>query len=255
MNNKSAFGDYIVFVDETGDHGLANISKEFPLFGLAFCVVPKSEYIDRITPALRKLKFSTFGHDNVILHEHDIRKKQHAFSMMSQKPRAAFLARLSEIIQSADFSLITVIIDKRLLSPSQELQNPYHMALLFGLERVFRLLSQKNQNELLTHIVVESRGKREDVELELEFRRIVSGENVFNRVLPFELIMADKRTNSEGLQLADMVARPVALSVLRPEQTNRTAAILQKKFWKDSAGEVIEYGLKVYPPKSARATR
>ncbi len=255
MQTNIPFGDYIVFVDETGDHGLTNISKDFPLFGLAFCVVPKSEYIDRITPSLRRLKFSTFGHDNVILHEHDIRKKDNAFSMMSREPREAFLGKLTQVIQRADFTLIATIIDKRLLSPAQDLQNPYHLALLFGLERVYRLLSELHQSESLTHIVVESRGKREDGELELEFRRIVSGDNMFNRPLPFKLIMADKRTNSEGLQLADMVARPVALSVLRPQQPNRTAAILQDKFWKDANGKIIEHGLKIYPDKSERATR
>jgi hypothetical protein len=128
------------------------------------------------------------------------------------------------------------------------------MALLFGLERVFRMLSEVGQADLPTHVVVESRGKREDAELELEFRRIVEGENPFSRPLPFRLVMADKRANSEGLQLADMVARPVALAVLRPDQPNRAYDILRGKFWRNADGCVDDYGLKVYPTKSERAT-
>ncbi len=250
VQNSITFGDYIVFVDETGDHGLNSISKEFPLFGLAFCVVRKSEYIGTITPALRRLKFQTFGHDIIVLHEHDIRKRENAFAMMSRQPREAFLNALTKIIESAAFRLITVIIDKRLLSPSLEAQNPYHMALLFGLERVYRMLSECGQADTFTHIVVESRGKREDAELELEFHRITEGENTFAKPLPFRLIMADKRTNSEGLQLADMVARPVALSILRPDQANRAFDVLRDKFWTSADGIMDDYGLKVYPTKT-----
>jgi hypothetical protein len=45
----------------------------------------------------------------------------------------------------------------------------------------------------------------------------------------FELVIADKRTNSEGLQLADLTARPMGLSVLHPEQPSRAAAIIRTK--------------------------
>lgn len=95
------FSDYIVFVDETGDHGMTNINRDFPLFGLAFCVFKKSDYIENVTPALRRLKFATFGHDMVVLHEHDIRKKENAFAQMSREPREAFLAALTQIIEAA----------------------------------------------------------------------------------------------------------------------------------------------------------
>ena len=81
------FGDHLVFVDESGDHGLAAINRDFPLFALAFCVFPKAAYVDEVTPALRRLKLATFGHDLVVLHELDIRKNAGAFAMMSREPR------------------------------------------------------------------------------------------------------------------------------------------------------------------------
>jgi hypothetical protein len=70
-------------------------------------------------------------------------------------------------------------------------------------------------------VVVECRGKKEDSELELEFRRICDGANRMGKPLPFDIIFADKKTNSAGLQLADLVARPIGLSILRPNQSNR----------------------------------
>jgi len=95
LPNSDAFSDYLVFVDESGDHGLANVNHEFPLFALAFCVFAKTDYVERVTPALRRLKVATFGHDLVVLHEHDLRKKAGAFAMMSREPRTAFLDALS----------------------------------------------------------------------------------------------------------------------------------------------------------------
>ena len=38
------FSDYVVFVDESGDHGMQNIDPQFPIFVLVFCVIVKVEY-------------------------------------------------------------------------------------------------------------------------------------------------------------------------------------------------------------------
>jgi hypothetical protein len=78
------------------------------LFALAFCVFPKAAYVDEVTPALRRLKAATFGHDLVVLHEHDIRKKEGTFAMMSRAPREAFLDALSGVIEAAPFTLVAV---------------------------------------------------------------------------------------------------------------------------------------------------
>ena len=94
---------------------------------------------------------------------------------------------------------------------------------------------------MLTHIIVEERGKKEDNELELEFRRICDGDNWFNEKLPFAIKFANKKTNSAGLQLADLFARPVGMSILRPEQTNRSFDVLKDKFYCEG------WGLKVFP--------
>jgi len=247
------FSDYMVFVDESGDHGLAGANRDFPLFALAFCVFPKAGYVNDVTPAVRQLKLVTFGHDLVVLHEHDIRKKTGVFAMMNREPREMFLDALSGVIESADFTLVVVVIDKRdLRLEGGESANPYHLALQFGLERVFRLLADCGQTGRVTHFVVEARGKREDAELELEFRRICERNNSLGQALPFRLVMADKRSNSEGLQIADMVARPVALSVLRPGQPNRAMAILERKLWRGPDGQAKGYGLKCFPEKNER---
>lgn len=240
--------DFIIYVDESGDHSLESIDPDYPVFVLSFCIFRKGDYAQRVTPAIRQLKFATFGHDMVVLHESEIRRKKGAFSRLSKEPREAFMNALTDIISAADFQLVAVVIDKRKLKDRYaQPAHPYHLALEFGLERIYRLLKDAGQDDALTYLVCEARGPKEDAELELEFRRIRDGANYFHKPLPFDLIMADKKTNSEGLQLADLTARPIGLTVLRPEQSNRAASVLEGKFYRDKAGNKLGMGLKVFP--------
>jgi hypothetical protein len=99
-----------------------------------------------------------------------------------------------------------------------------------GLRALREFLVEKNQENLRTHMVVECRGKKEDAELELEFRRICDGDNAGGRQLPLDIVFADKKTNLAGLQLAELVARPVGLNYLRPRQTNQAFGLMKRKF-------------------------
>ena len=60
-------------------------------------------------------------------------------------------------------------------------------------------------------------------------------------------MMASKQVNSAGLQLADMVARPIGRHLLNPEQPNRAYDLLREKFRADPQGRIQGRGLKVYP--------
>ncbi len=59
------FSDYIVFVDESGDHTLPAVDPQYPMFVLAFCLASKDDYAGRIAPAVLRFKFRHFGHDQV----------------------------------------------------------------------------------------------------------------------------------------------------------------------------------------------
>ena len=89
---------YIAYVDESGDHSLTSIDEGYPVFVLSFCVFLKTHYSRVIAPALRMLKFATFGHDMVILHEQDIRKKTGAFHQMGKERREIFFDDLNTLI-------------------------------------------------------------------------------------------------------------------------------------------------------------
>lgn len=86
---------------------------------------------------------------------------------------------------------------------------------------------------------MECRGKKEDIDLELEFRRICDGENALGQELPFSVKFANKQVNSAGLQLSDLVARPIGLHILRPEQPNRAFDVLRSKFYCEGGRENV----------------
>ena len=108
-------------------------------------------------------------------------------------------------------------------------------------------LNSRGQGEKLTHVIVEKRGAKEDNQLELAFRRICDGANSLKERLPLDLVMIPKASNSTGLQIADLVARPVGINVLRPAQPNRAYDIVAKKLRRNPAGETQGWGLKVFP--------
>ncbi|ANI52215.1 MULTISPECIES: DUF3800 domain-containing protein [unclassified Pseudomonas] len=259
----SEYSDVIVYVDESGDHGMQTLDPNYPVFVLAFCVFHKRHYCEKVIPALQKFKFAHMGHDLIGLHELEIRKEKGAFSglFMSRKHKNAFLEELTCIIEASNFVLISCVVDKASLREKQGTgHNPYHIALGFCLETLYEFLQEKNQQGAQTHVIFERRGKREDNELELEFRRMCGGANRWGIQLPFDIVFATKQVNSTGLQLADLVARPIGMSVLRAGQGNRAFDVLKRKFYcsggRSKVGEGFEnWGLKIFPSPESEKPR
>ena len=151
-------------------------------------------------------------------------------------------------MDQSPFSIIAAVIQKSNLAGQYLVPgNPYELAMGFGLERVFYHLNGLGQGEKTAHVVVECRGKREDAELELAFRRICDKANRAEKKLPFDLVMIPKTANSCGLQLADLIARPIGIKNLRPMQSNRSYEIIEKKFRRSPDGAIKGWGLKVFP--------
>ncbi|MBS9783617.1 MAG: DUF3800 domain-containing protein [Pasteurella sp.] len=260
LNDNTAydFSDYIVYIDESGDTSLKSIDENYPVFVLALCVFHKEHYSEKVVPALEKFKFKHFGHDQIILHENEIRRRKGAFKHLNTHDKQQqFIQELTDIIDTSNFIIISTAIDKRALQKNDTKDNAYHIALKMCIESLYDFLIEKQQQEKLTHIVVEKRGAKEDNDLELEFRRIRDGYNKCNRLLPFDIIFSDKKAMSSGLQCADLVARPIGLKTINPEQPNKAFEILKEKFLcaggRSNAGAAYqEIGMKTYPHKSEK---
>ena len=232
------FSDYIVHVDESGDHSLTSIDPQFPVFSLSFCVVRKDDYTGTVVPAVQALKFKYRGHDAVVLHEHEIRKSKGEFTFLltDKALRDAFYDDLNQVIVDAPIAIIASVIDKQKLTwKYANPWNPYGIALHFCPEQLLTFLRDNGEAGKRIHVIFECRGKSEDAGLELAFRRIVDGANGRGWVkcdfsaIEFEPKFARKSVNSTGLQLADLTARPIAIKTLRPKQANRSHDVILKK--------------------------
>jgi len=147
-----AHSDYIVYVDESGDHSLVSIDEGYPVFVLSFCIFQKEYYSHVVTPKLRMLKFSTFGHDMVILHEHDIRKKLGAFSPLGKEQREIFLEALNSLVSEMNFTLIATVIDKyKIKRQAPNETHAYHLAMQLGLPAAELNLQISIKSYLILH--------------------------------------------------------------------------------------------------------
>lgn len=243
----AAFGDYLVFVDESGDQSLVSIDPLYPVFVLAFAIVRKTDYTHRVSRELQEFKFRHWGHDEVVLHEHEIRKPRDAFAFLLHRPaRERFLTELNQLMASLPLTLVAVIIDKPAFAARHTEPEPgfaYDHAMQTGLDAVFHHLVEHGQADRVTPVIVERRGRREDTALELAFRRYCTTGNGHGRILPFDLVMVPKTANSPGLQLADLIARPIGLHHLRPHQANRAFELLRPKLCQNASGHVEGRGL------------
>ena len=211
IEGPQKYSDYIGYVDESGDHGLESIDPNYPVFVLVLCIFEKKQYFHQIIPTLIEFKNKFWGHGEVVLHEHDIRKPKDEFTILMKKEiRESFMHDMNQFMQDVSYTLITSVIDKnRLKQQYSSPGNPYEISMSFCLERLYRFLIDNAQSEKITPVIIEKRGKKEDNDLELVYRRICGGLNYFNKPLPFQLTMIDKKANSAGLQIADLIARPI----------------------------------------------
>ena len=240
------YSDYIIYADESGDSNPAPVNPNYPVFVLNFCVFRKHDYAASVLPAVAAFKFEHFGHDAVVLHENDIHMRRPPFVFLrDEQQRALFMDRLDRIIKKADFTIIAAAIDKRGLEQPHDL---YEIALRNCMERTYGFLKNRGERKRTTHIIIEGRGSKEDRQLMEAFRRIQHGKNSSGQTLPgLDIVFADKKANSAGLQIADLTARPIGRHFIDPHQPNRAWNSLESKLLRSPQGDVDGWGLTVLP--------
>ena len=219
------------------------------MFVLVFCVFRKADFIQSVVPLFQQIKFDFWGHDAIVLHGHEIRKQHGDFNiLLNPERRAAFIDLVSIALAQSPFIVIAAAIDKSLhVKRHAQPDNPYEIALTYCMEQMQRFLDEQGQADRTTHVLVEKRGRAEDQLLELVFRRVADGENSVGLMPNLAIRFMDKKHNSTGLQIADLIAHPVARHVIDPQQPNRAFDIVAPKLRRGPGGEVSDYGLKVFP--------
>lgn len=239
-----------LFIDESGDHGLTKIDTDFPVFLLSGVLITEKNY-ETIRQSINKLKHSIWGNKEVIFHSRDIRKCEKEFQkLFDLDVKKYFYEEINKIISGSDYTIIASSIQKnRFIEMFGKLQDDvYEVALSFVIEQAIMALDSIGVKTNLS-IVIEKRGKKEDKQLDDHFQRIV-GKGT-GRLSPERIIKCNptftfknKRENINGLQLADLVAYPIARYVIEPNRANPAFDILEPKIYRTDGG--LD-GLKIYP--------
>jgi len=242
--------NYLLFIDESGDHGLTKINTDFPVFLLCGILLKEADY-EGIRQSINTLKHNIWRNKEVIFHSRDIRKCEKEFQkLFDLELKARFYRELNLIIANALYTIIASAIDKnRFIEQFGKLQDDvYEVALSFVVEQAMIALKRFDSQATLS-IIIERRGKQEDKRLDDHFQRIV-GKGT-GKLGPADIasynpsfIFKDKKENINGLQLADLVAYPIARYVIEPNRANPAFEILEPKIYRTESG--LD-GLRIYP--------
>ena len=165
---------HFLFLDETGDHGLSYVDKNFPLFLLCGCVIEKGR-LKEIEASVESFKKKYFGTTHVILHSRDIRKCEGSFQILFDlQLKEQFYKELNMILGRSDYVLIGSAIqkEKHIKKYGKGAKDPYSLSLSFIIERLIFYLDSLPE-ETSVKIIVEQRGKKEDQMLLSHFNSIM----------------------------------------------------------------------------------
>lgn len=242
---------YYLFIDESGDHGLVNLDPDFPVFLLCGLLTSEENY-ENTRNVINTLKKTFWGNKEVILHSRDIRKCNKEFQILFDNDiKQQFYLALNNIIQNSIYRILASAIDKEnYIKKFGRLSNDvYELALSFIIERAIFSLDEIVGQEKQLEIIIEKRGKKEDKKLDEHFQRLlargtgfVSAERLKN--VRTKIIFRDKKENINGLQLADLVAYPIARYVIEPDRANPAFDKLSGKIYTKYGRK---YGLKKFP--------
>jgi len=100
--------DFIVFADESGDHSLTNVSRDYPVFVLSFCIFRKTDYVESVCPLIQRFKLRWWAHDGMVLHAAQIRRHGPPFVFLrSIEKRERFMADLTDTLSRCSFMLVS----------------------------------------------------------------------------------------------------------------------------------------------------
>lgn len=243
--------NFTLYLDECGDQGLGRIDPGFPVFVLCGILFNSIDY-PAFCETVNACKTQFFGHSNVILHSRDIRKCEKEFCiLLNSTVKSQFYQELNSIICKNPYTIIAAAIDKVRYSERYKAagQDPYDIALSFVIERMVFLLEGLKLVKKGVLIILEKRGKKEDRKLAEHFETIrTKGTFYISKArighCNIELEFRDKKENVAGLQLADLVAYPIARRVIDANANNASFAIFEDKIYQRS-GKL--YGLKIFP--------
>jgi len=253
---------YRMYVDEVGNSDLASSNNPNHRFLSLTGVIINLEYVRTdLHSQMEKFKNDFFGShpdEPVNFHRKEIINAKPPFTKLKNKSvRDIFNKKLLGFLNEWQYSVISVCIDKKKHKEIYEIwrYDPYHYCLSILVERFVLFLQRQNA---CGDVMAESRGGKDDMRLKKSFNNLwdkgtdyIKPELFQNVLTSKQLKVKPKSANISGLQLADLIAHPSRLEILKenklidkefPEFGKKIIQILQNKY-DNNGGEV--YGKKL----------
>jgi len=250
---------YVMYLDESGDHHLDQMLN-YPIFTLCGIVIRDGYPTRRINRALGKIKDDCLQSDEIPLHWFNICTRNKHYSILGDPTRnRRFHNDLDVLRTGSDYTIIAAVIDKMKFFKQCSTEpvdsflpvSPYAICLDFIIERFLHFLWNHGQSK--GRVIAEARGERENSELQYEFLRLglYGTQYASERWMRYHLRPVIKfRQKKEcvcGLELADIVAGPIAAKCLNRQGTPLGWDSLKGRFYDGGEGRPESYGLKIFP--------
>lgn len=241
---------YYLYIDECGDHQLEKFNPSFPIFTLCGVLV-SSDKLEALESDVKALKRDFFNNEDVIIHSRDIRKQEKAYSILQHAEiRNMFYQRINAILGQQ--GIYTIVCCSILKEPFVERfsrgEDVYGLSLKYLVERAIFCMDDSAEDGLLD-ICIERRGVKQDRSLLNYFNRLratgtkwVSADRMQSRLNRFSFRY--KKDNVIGLQLADLIAYPIARYVLNPKAPNPAFDVISDNIYTYKGATL---GMKIIP--------
>lgn len=241
----------ILFLDESGDHNLAQIDPQYPLFVLGGVIVDKEYAEGEMEDAVRDFKLRIFGRDDLILHTADITRNRNGFEQMKdQSFREHFYSELNVLMRSLQYTAMACVIrkDDHLSRYGVAALDPYLLSLDVLVERFCMdvgnmagggIILAEKRDTTLDHLL-----ELAWLNLKIQGTRFIQAKVIEERLIGLSL--QSKARNIAGLQLADLVVTPIGRHILG-KPTKEDFEIVRSKFRCGRKREIEGYGLVVLP--------
>jgi Protein of unknown function (DUF3800) len=253
-----------VFIDEFGNHDLKSSDDPNQRYLGLTGIIMRLEYEEgQFTDALNAIKQEIFGTTTLVLHRKEILTAEPPFGVLANPEiRSRFDELVLQMASGRTYRAFTVVIDKKEHQQKYRVWrfHPYHYCLTVLLERYVQFLDRMS---LVGDVMVESRGKKENRQLEGAYRFIydhgsyhVPSKMFQGRLTSRQLKIQPKTANVAGLQLADLVANPSCRSLICDKANvpmlagfgTKIVEILQKrKYLRRYDGLIVGWGTKWLP--------
>ena len=258
---------YRLYIDEVGNSDLGSSKDPNHRYLSLTGVILELDYVaTTVFPTIEAMKrdfFNSHPDEPVILHRKELVNKNFPFENLRDPAKeAAFNQSFLNIIQTLDYAVITVTIDK--LEHNQRYQawrfDPYHYCMTVAVERYLFWLRNKNA---VGDVMAESRSGKPDRRLKDSFERVfINGSDFLEpeifgiHLTSKQLKVKSKDYNIAGLQLADSIAHPSFRTMLarkanQPLPNNfggKIGQILEdSKYIRSFSGQIDGWGRKWLP--------